>query len=130
MSDRKCDSTTFTSHGILTFLLAVMILLPTQPLAAVETDDVLARRFAPNLLFATGELFYPTSVMYHLENSDLKRDGRLVDSKPTPESIAAFTDTRELLPRKSSDQFRPDRFGFRPSKEAVRDACLCPSRPR
>lgn len=81
-------------HLILGFLLVTLLFLGARPVVAVEADDVLVKRFAPSLFFAAGELFFPTSVSYHLENSDLKRDGRVVDSKPTPASIATFTDVR------------------------------------
>ncbi len=91
---KKSDVCTVGVRLILSFLLVTVLFVGARPVVAVDADDVLVKRFAPSLFFAFGELFFPTSVSYHLENADLKRDGRIVDSKPSMASIAAFTDVR------------------------------------
>lgn len=57
-------------------------------------EKSLAFMYAPYLHFVGGEKFYPTSVLYHVENSALYfRDGdvtRLIDASPTVKSVSSY----------------------------------------
>lgn len=92
----------FLLTGLL--VLSLFMVLP-HDVAAQDSDNDgvpdlkendLASTYAPCMHFASGELFLPTNLSYHIDNSvlKLKLDGNnslLIDASPTITSIANYT---------------------------------------
>jgi len=69
------------------------------------TENDLALKYRPCMHFASGELFFPTNVSYHIDNSvlKLKLDGNnslLIDPSPTIASIASYPTETYFLDNK------------------------------
>ena len=90
---------------LMIILFIGLLLIPVAPqVAGVDEDNdgveddleaTLAERFAPILVFEGEETFYPVSIDYHLNNSNLNQSRAgddLVDADPTVEEIGNYTD--------------------------------------
>ncbi len=79
---------------ILIWMLAsVLITIPFLSPAVGQTNEQLAARYAPVLHFTSGEMFYPVSVEYFIDNSEVaNRDtGAIVDSSPQGNTLGRYT---------------------------------------
>ncbi|MCP8320843.1 MAG: Vps62-related protein [archaeon] len=91
-------------------LLSFSLLLILAPMNAlgVDTDGDglsdadeanLANTYSPTLQFVEGELFFPASIEYHLDNSILKRRVgdtiNTIDTSPTIPEIAVYTNVND-----------------------------------
>ncbi len=76
----------------------------SQPTAQAQTNSDLASQYAPVLHFTAGEKFYPTSVDYIIESSQLKQRASgtptVVDSAPTVDSLGTYVQGELFLDNK------------------------------
>jgi len=94
--------------GIILLLFSFLLILAPINTLGVDTDGdgisdadetSLANTYLPTLQFVNGELFFPASIEYHLDNSILKRKVGdtivTVDNTPTIPEIALLTNVND-----------------------------------
>ncbi len=89
---------------LLLLLVLLLLFVPSAISPEILEEADLVHKFSPILYFSQEENFFPVSIDYFLQSSELKQfslpNPRIIDSNPTIETISNITDSSYYLDHK------------------------------